>query len=77
MPKKNLLRAVSRKRKAIFLQTPAPTGPQFDVPDEFARFFLQDGGKDDKGRILIFGDATMKNLLNLPNTLWVNGTFKL
>ena len=47
------------------LQIPAPTDWQFDVPDEFAPFLLQDSGKDDKERILIIGDATMKNLLNL------------
>ena len=70
MPKKdNLLRAVSRKRKkAMCLQIPAPTDRHFDVPDEFAPFLLQDSGKDDKERILIFGDVTMKNLLNLSNT---------
>ena len=70
MPKKdNLLRAVSRKRqKAICLQIPAPNNRHFDVPNEFAPFLLQDSGKDDKERILIFGDATMKNLLNLSNT---------
>ena len=79
MPKKdNLLRAVSRKRqKAICLQLPAPTDRNFDVPDEFSPFLLQDSGKDDKERILIFGDATMKNLLNLSNTWLVNGIFKL
>ena len=78
MPKKdNLLRAVSRKRqKAICLQLPAPTDLHFDVLDEFAPF-LQDSGKDDKERILIFGDATMKNLLNLSNTWLVDGTFKV
>ena len=64
MPKKdNLLRAVSRKRqKAMCLQIPAPTDRHFDVPDEFAPSLLQDSGKDDKQRILIFGDATMRNL---------------
>ena len=79
MPKKdNLLRAVSRKRqKAMCLQIPAPTDRHFDVPDEFAPFPLQDSGKDDKERILIFRDVTMKNLLNLSNTWLVDGTFKL
>ena len=79
MPKKdNLLRAVSRKRqKAICLQIPAPTDRHFDVLDELAPFLLQNSGKDDKERILIFGDATMKNLLNLTNTWLVDGTFKL
>ena len=79
MPKKdNLLRAVSPKRqKAMCLQVPAPTDRHFDVPDEFAPFLLQDSGKDDKERILIFGDVTMKNLLNLSNTWLVDGTFKL
>ena len=48
-----------------------------NVCDEFAPFRLQDSGKDDKERILIFGDATIKNLLNLPNTWLVDGTFKL
>ena len=59
------------------LQIPAPTDRHFDVPDEFAPFLLQDSGKDDKERILIFGDVTMKNLLNLSNTWLVDGTFKL
>ena len=70
MPKKdNLLRAVSRKRqKAICLQISASNNRHFDVPDEFAPFLIQDSEKDDKERILIFGDATMKNLLNLSNT---------
>ena len=79
MPKKdNLLRAVFRKRqKAICLQIPAPTDRHFDVPDEFAPFLQQDSGKDDKEQILIFGDATMKNLLNLSNTWLVDETFKL
>ena len=74
MPKKdNLLRAVSRKRqKAMCLQIPAPTDRHFDVPDEFAPFLLQDSGKDDKERILIFGDVTVKNLLNLSNTWLVD-----
>ena len=40
-------------------------------------FLLRDSGKDDKERILIFGDATMKNLLNLSNTWLVDGTLKL
>ena len=79
MPRKdNLLQAVSRKRqKAICLQIPAPIDRHFDVPDEFAPLLLQDSGKDNKERILIFGDATMENLLNLSNTWLVDGTFKL
>ena len=79
MPKKhNLLQAVSRKRqKAMCLQIPAPTDRHFDAPDAFAPFLLPDGGKDEKERILIFGDATMKNLLQLSNTWLVDGTFKL
>ena len=79
MPKKdNLLRAISRKRqKAMCLQIPAPTDRHFDVPDEFAPFLQQVSGKDDKERILIFGDVTMKNLLNLSNTWLVDGTLKL
>ena len=77
-PKKdNLLRAVSRKRqKAMCFQIPAPTDRNFDVPDEFAPFLLQDSGKDDKEQILKFGEATMKNLLNLSNTWFVDGPFK-
>ena len=78
-PKKdNLLRAVFRKRqKAMCFQIPAPTDRHFDVPDEFAPFLLQDSGKDDKEQFLIFGDATMKNLLNLSNTWFVDGPFNL
>ena len=34
-------------------------------------------GKADNERILIFRDATMKNLLSLSNTWLVNGTFEL
>ena len=76
--KDNLLRAVSRKRqKAMCLQIPAPTDWHFDVPDDFAPFLLQNSWKDDKERILIFGDATRKNLLNLSTTWLVDGTFKL
>ena len=75
MPKKdNLSRAVSRKRQKEMC---APTDRHFDVPDEFAPFLLQDSGEDDKERILIFGDPTMKNLLSLSNTWLVDGTFKL
>ena len=78
LKKDNLLQAVSRKRrKTICLQIPAPNDRHFDVADEFAPFLVQDSGKDDKERILIFGDATMKNLLNLSNTWLVDGTFKL
>ena len=79
MPKKdNLLRAVSRKRqKAMFLQIPAPTDRHFDVRDEFVPFLLQDSGKDDKQRVLTFGGATMKNLMNLSNTWLVDGTFNM
>ena len=58
------------------LQIPAPTDWHFDVPDEFAPFLLQDNGKDDEW-ILIFGDATVKKLLNLLNTWLVDETFEL
>ena len=59
------------------LQKPGPTDRHFDVPDELAPFLLQDSGKDDKERILIFEDASMINLLSLSNTWRVDGTFKL
>ena len=59
------------------LQIPAPTDRHFDVPDELANFLLHHSGKDDTERILIVGDATMKNLLNLSNTWLVDGTFIL
>ena len=79
MPKKdNLLRAVYRKRqKVTCLQIPAPTDRHFEVLDELAPFLLQDSGKDGTERILIFGDATMKNLLSLSKTWLVDGSFKL
>ena len=66
MPKKGQpVAAVSRKwQKEMCLQIPAPTDRQFNVPDEFAPFLLQDSGKDDKERTLIFGYATRKNLMN-------------
>ena len=79
MPKKvNLLRAVSRKQqKTMCLQILAPVDRNFDIPDVLAPFLLQDSGEDDKERILIFGDSTMKNLLNCSNTRLVDGTFQL
>ena len=76
--KDNLLQAVSRKRqKEMCLQTPTPIDQYFDVFDEFAPFLLEDSAKDDNDRILIFGDATMKNLSNLSNIWLINGTFRL
>ena len=75
----DLLQAVSRKRKKkqMCLQIPTPTDRHFDFPDEFAPFALQDSGKIDMKRLLLFGDATVKNLLNLLITWLVDGTFKL
>ena len=63
--------------KKSCLQIPAPTDQYFNNPDEFVPFLLQDSVKDDNERLLVFGNATMKNLLNLPNTWLVDGTFKL
>ena len=62
MPKNdNLLKAVSQKRQnTMCLQIPVPINRHFEVPDEFALFLLQDSGKDDKERILVSPDATMK-----------------
>ena len=79
MPKNdNLLEAVIRKqRKEMCLQIPVRTDRRSDVPDEFAPFLLPASGKDDNDRILVFGDATMKNLINLSNTWLVDGTFKM
>ena len=56
------------------LQIPAPTDQLFDVPEEFAPILLLDSGKDDKERILLFGDAAMRNFLNLSNIWLVDGT---
>ena len=78
LKKDNLFQAVSRKRqKETCLQIPAPTDRYFDFPDKFTSFLQQDIGKDDNERILIFGDATMKNLLTLSSTWLVDGTFNL
>ena len=52
------------------LQKAAPPDRHFHVIDEFASFLLQESGEDDNDRILVFGDATMKNLLNLSN-IWL------
>ena len=70
---------VNQIKRSAQYSTPTgdPTDRYFDVPDEFAPFLLQDSGKDDKERILIFGDATMKNLLSLSMTWLVDGVFKL
>ena len=59
------------------LQKPAPTDQRFAVPDEFTPFLLQNSGKDDNERSLIFADATIKNLLNLSNTWLADRTYKL
>ena len=78
-PKKdNLLRTVYQKRqKELCAQIPGPTDRHFDVLDEFAPFFRQDTEKHDNERILIIGNATMKNFLNLSNTWLVDGICKL
>ena len=49
MPKKRqpVASSLSKTKKAMCLQIPAPTDRHFDVPDEFAPFLLQDSGKDD------------------------------
>ena len=77
MPKKdNLLRAVSRKRqKEMCLQIHVSADRHFDVPDEFAPFFLQISGKDNNEQILKIGNATRKILLNLSKIWFVDGTF--
>ena len=79
MPKNdNLLEAVIRKqRKKMCLQIPVRTDRHSDVPYEFAPFLLPASGKDDNDQILVIGDATMKNLINLSNTWLVDGTFKM
>ena len=61
----------------MFLQILAPTDQSFDVPDEFAPFLLQESGKNNKKRLLLIGDATMKNLRSSSITWLVDGTCKL
>ena len=78
MPKKQpVASSPSKTTKRDVSSNTSPTDRHIDVPDEFAPFLLQDSGKDDEERIPIFGDATMKKLLNLSNTWLVDGTFKL
>ena len=50
-----------------------PTDCHFEVCDESVPFLLQEKGKYDKPRTLLFGDATMKHLLKLSNTLYDAG----
>ena len=71
MPKRdNLLQAVSRKRQEeMSLQVPGPTDRHFQVLDKYAPFLLEDNGKNENERVLIFGDATMKNLFDVVEYL--------
>ena len=79
MPKKdNLIRTASRKRqREQKITIPNPIDRHFEIPEEFSSFLLKDSGKDDKERILIFGDPMMNELLNVSKTWLVDGTFKL
>ena len=55
-----------------------PNTRHFDVPSEFADFLLHDTGKDDKERILIFGQRSLLELMESLDTLWLaDGTFKI
>ena len=79
LPKKeNLFRTACRKRqRENRIDAPTPIDRHFDIPGEFKTFLLKDSGKDDSERIFMFGDTTMKNLLNFSKTWLIDGTFKL
>ena len=80
IPKKDLItRTLNRhRRKNIETQGSVPNTRHFDVPSEFADFLLHDTGKDDKERILIFGQRSLLELMESLDTLWLaDGTFKI
>ena len=76
--KSSLLQMSRRKRRINDLvDHPNPTNRRFEVPEIFEDFLLADTGRDDSGRILIFGDKELIELLQFSKQWLAEGTFKL
>ena len=79
LPSRGSLLQMSRRKRRVndLVEEKNPVNRQFDVPDAFSDFVIDDSGPNDAERIIMFGDKDLLRLLERSQQWLADGTFKL